>query len=153
MPIESVMPSCVVPFLTRHQPFPESGSFQKSQFFSSGGQSIGVSATASDLPMKTQDWTPLRWTHWVSLLPRGLSKSLLQQNSSKTSLLQHSAYFMVQLSQPYMNTGKTINLTRQTVVGKIMSMFLNMLSRLVIAVLYICFVNKFICTLFFRFHL
>ena len=62
-------------------------------------------------------------------------KSLLQHHSSKASILQHSAFFVVQLSHPYMTTGKNISLTRQTFVGKVMSLLLNMLSRLVIAFL------------------
>jgi len=62
----------------------------------------------------------------------GTPKSLLQHHSSKTSILQHSAFFLVQLSHPYITTGKTIALTRQTFVGKVMSLLFNMLSRLVI---------------------
>ena len=62
-------------------------------------------------------------------------KSLLQHHSSKASILQHSSFFMVQLSHPYMTTGKTIALTRQTFVGKVMSLLFNMLSRLIIAFL------------------
>ena len=62
-------------------------------------------------------------------------KSLLQHHSSKASILQHSAFFIVQLSHPYMTTGKTIALARQTFVGKVMSLLFNMLSRLVIAFL------------------
>ena len=70
---------------------------------------------------------------WLDLLVvQGTLKSLLQHHSSKASLLQHSAFFTVQLSHPYMTTGKTIALTRQTFVGKVMSLLLNMLSRLVI---------------------
>ena len=70
---------------------------------------------------------------WLDLLPvQGTSKSLLQHHSSKTSVLQHSAFFTVQLSHPYMITGKTIALTRWTYVGKVMSLLFNMLSRLVI---------------------
>ena len=69
------------------------------------------------------------------LAVQGTLKSLLQHHSSKASVLQHSAYFMVQLSHPYMTTGKTIALTRWTFVGKVMSLLLNMLSRLVIAFL------------------
>ena len=65
----------------------------------------------------------------------GTLKSLLQQHSSKASILQHSAFFTVQLSHPYMTTGKTIALTRQTFVAKVMSLLLNMLSRLVITFL------------------
>ena len=70
---------------------------------------------------------------WFDLLPvQGTLKSLLQHHSSKASILQCSAFFMIQLSHPYMTTGKTIALTRQTFVSKVMSLFLNMLSRLVI---------------------
>ena len=73
---------------------------------------------------------------WLDLLEvQGTLKSLLQHCSSKASILQHSAFFTVQLSHPYMITGKTIALTRQTFVGKVMSLLLNMLSRLVITFL------------------
>ena len=71
---------------------------------SSGGQSIGVSASASVLPMNIQDWFPLGWTGWISLLSKGLSKSLLQHHSSKASILLRSAFFIVQLSHPSMMT-------------------------------------------------
>ena len=103
-----------------------------SQFFASGGQSFGVSASASVLPMNIQDWFPLGWTGWISLQSKGLL-SLLQHHSSKASILRCSAFFIVQLSQPYMTTGKTIALTRWTFVGKVMSLLFNMMSRLVIA--------------------
>src|SRR5574340_751020 len=70
---------------------------------------------------------------WFDLLAvQGTLKSLLQHHSSKASVLRHSAFFMVQLSHPYMTTGKTIALTRCTFAGKVMSLLLNMLSRLVI---------------------
>ena len=73
---------------------------------------------------------------WFDLLAvQGTLKSLLQHHSSKPSILQHSAFFIVQLSHPYMTTGKTIALTRRTFVGKVMSLLFNMLSRLVIAFL------------------
>ena len=73
---------------------------------------------------------------WLDLLAvQGTLKSLLHHHSSKASILQHSAYFMVQLSHPYMTTGKTIALTRQNLVSKVMSLLFNMLSRLVIAFL------------------
>ena len=74
------------------------------------------------------DWLDLRAV-------QGILKNLLQHQSSKASILQHSAFFTVQLSHPYMTTGKTIALTRQTFVGKVMSLLLNMLSRLVITYL------------------
>ena len=85
--------SSVVPFSSCLQSFPASGSFQVSQFFTSGGQSIGVSASASVLPMNTQNWFPLGWTGWVFLLSNSL-KSLLQHHSSKASI-QYSAFFIV----------------------------------------------------------
>ena len=73
---------------------------------------------------------------WLNLLAvHGTLKSLLQHHSSKASILQHSVFFMVQLSHPYMTTGKTIALTRWTFVGKVMSLLFNMLSRLAIAFL------------------
>ena len=73
---------------------------------------------------------------WLDLLAvQGTLKSLLQHHSSKASILRHSAFFMVQISHPYMTTGKTIALTRRTFVGKVMSLLFNMLSRLVITVL------------------
>ena len=106
-----------------------------SQLFTSGGQSIGVSASASVLPMNIQDLSPLGWTGWISLLFKGLLKSLLQHHSSKASILLPSAFFIVQLSHPYMTTGKTIALARLTFVDKVMSLLFNMLSRLVITFL------------------
>ena len=103
-----------------------------SQFFASAGQSLGASATAWVLAMNIQEWFPLGWTGWISLLSKRLSKSLLQHHSSKALILRHSACFMVQLSHPSMTTGKTIALIRWTFVSKVMSLF-NMLSSLVIA--------------------
>ena len=103
-----------------------------SQFFASGGQSIGVSASASVLPMNIQSFR----MDWLDLLAvQGTLKSLLQHHSSKASILQGSAFFTVQLSHPYMNTRKTIALTRWTFVGKVMFLLFNMLSRLVITFL------------------
>ena len=72
---------------------------------------------------------------WLDLLVQGTLKSLLQHHSSKASILQHSAFFMVQLSHPYMTTGKTIVMTRQTFVSKVMSLLFTMLSRLITAFL------------------
>ena len=114
--------SSVVPFSSCPQSFPASGSFPMSQLFASSGQSIGVSASTSDLPMNTQDWSPLEWTGWISL------QSLLQHYSSKASILQCWAFFIVQLSHPYMTTGKAIALTRRTIVGKVASLLFHMLS-------------------------
>ena len=125
-----------IPFYTCPQSFPASGSIQMSQFFASGGQSIGTSALASVLPMNIQDWSPLGWTGLISLLSKRLPRVfLLQQHSSKASILWHSAFFMVQLSHPYMTTGKTIALTRWTFVGKVMSLLSNLPSGLVITFL------------------
>ena len=126
--------SSVVPFSSCPQSLPASESFPMSQFFTSGGQSIVASASASVLPMNTQDWSPLEWTGWLSLQSKGL-KSLLQHHSSKASILWRSVFFTVQLSHPYMTTEKIIALTRSTFVGKVMSLLFNMLSRLVITFL------------------
>ena len=105
-----------------------------SQLFTSGDQSIGVSASAPVLPMNTQDWSSFRMD-WLDLLAvQGTLKSLLQHHSSKASILWCSAFFVVQLLHPYMTTGK-IALTRQNIVGKVISLLFNMLSRLVIAFL------------------
>ena len=75
--------SSVVPFSSCLQSFPASGSFQMSRFFTSGGQSIGVSASASVLPMKTQDWSPLGWTSWISLQSKGLSRVFSNTTAQK----------------------------------------------------------------------
>ena len=112
--------------------FPALGSFPMSQFFVPGGQSIGVSASASVLPVNIQDWFSLGFG---LLAVQGTLKSLLQHHSSKASVLRHSAFFIVQLSHLYMTTGKNIALTRGTFVGKVMSLLFNMLSRFVIAFL------------------
>ena len=111
--------------------FPASGSFPVSQFFPSGGQSIGVSASASVFPMNIQDWFPLGWTGWNSLLSHGLSKVF-----SNTTVQKHQV-FGTQLSL-WSNSHiqwlleKIIALTRRTFVGKVTSLLFNMLSRLVI---------------------
>ena len=81
--------------------------------------------------MNRQSWFPSAVTGLISLLQR-TPKSLLQHCNSKASVLQCSVFFMIQLSHPYMTTGKTIALTRRTFVGKVMSLLFNMLSRLVI---------------------
>ena len=99
--------SSVVPFSSSPQSFPASGSFQMSQLFPSGGQSTGGSASISVLPMNTQDWSPLGWTERLDLLAvQRTLKGLLQQHSSEASILRRSAFFIVQLSYPYMTTGK-----------------------------------------------
>ena len=126
--------SSVISYFSCLQSFPASGSFPMGQLFASGAQSIGVLASISVLPMNSQDWSPLGWTGWISLQSKGLS-SLLQHHSLKASILQRSAFFIVQLSHPYMTTRKTIAFTRWTFVGKVMSLLFNMLSRLVLTFL------------------
>ena len=133
--------SSVVPFSSCLQSVPASGSFLMSQLFASGGQSIGISASSSVLPMNMQDWFTLGliyfriYFRFDLLAVQGTLKSLLQHHSSKASVLQCSAFFMVQLSQQYMTTGKTIALTRWTFVDKVISLLFNTLSRFVIAFL------------------
>ena len=123
------------PFFSHLQSFPASGSFQMSQFFPSGSQSIGVSASASNPSNEHPGLVSFRMD-WLDLLAvQRTLKSLLQHHSSKASILRCSALFIVQLSHPYMTTGKTKALTRRTFVVKVMSLLFNMLSRLVIAFL------------------
>ena len=105
--------------------FPASGSFPMSQLFTSGGQSIGVSASASVLPMNTQDWSPLGWTGWISLQSRGFSR-VFSSTAIQTWILWCSTFLMVQFSPPYMTTRKVIALTIWTFVGKVMSLLFNM---------------------------
>ena len=109
--------SSIVPFSSHLHSLPASGSFLMSQFFASGGQSIGVSASASVIPMNIQDWFPLGWIGWISLLSKGLSRIF-----SNTTL-------------PYMTTGKTVAFTRWTFVTKVMSLLFNTLARLLITFL------------------
>ena len=109
--------SSVIPFSSCPQSLPASESFAMSQLFAWDDQSTGVSASASVLPMNTQDWSPLGWTGWIFLQSKTL-KSLLQHHSSKASILQCSAFFTVPLSHPYMTTGKTIGLTRHSDMSK-----------------------------------
>ena len=109
--------SSVVPFSSCPPSFPASGYFPVSQLFTSGGQSIGASASASVLPMNIQSWFPLGLTGLIALQSMGL-KSLLQHHSSKAPILWCSAVFMVQLSLLYMTTGKTLALTTWIFVVK-----------------------------------
>ena len=97
--------SSVIPFSSWFQSFPASESFPMSWLVASGGESIGTSASASVLPMNIQDWFPLGLTGLISLQSNGLS-SLLQHHSSTASVLWCSAFFMVQLSYPYLTAGK-----------------------------------------------
>ena len=125
--------SSVVRFSSCLQSFPASGSFLMSQLFPLGGSKywsfrISPSNEYSGLISFMVDWFGL-------LTVQGILKSILQHHNSKASILQHTAFFMVQLSHPYMTMRKTIALTRRTFVGKVMSLLFNMLSRFVIAFL------------------
>ena len=108
-----------------------------SQLFTSGGQSIGVSASTSVLPMNIQDWFPLGLTGLISFQFKGLSRVFSNTTVQKHQFFEAQLFFffIVQLSHPYMTTRKTIALIRWTFVGKIMSLLFNMLSRLVITFL------------------
>ena len=119
----------IIPFSSCFQSFPASGSFPMNLFFASDGQSIGAWASASALPMISFriDWFDV-------LAVQGTLKSLLQHHSSKASIFQCSAFSTVQLSHPYMTTGKTIGF-RWTFADKVMSLLFNMLSSLDIAFL------------------
>ena len=139
MSIESVMPSNHLilcwPLLLPPSIFPSIGVFSNESVlhirwpkYWSFSFSIGPSNEYSGLISFRMDWLDL-------LAVQGTLKSLLQHHSSKASILQCSAFFIVQLLHPHMTTGKTIALTRWTFVGKVMSLLLNMLSRLVIAFL------------------
>ena len=139
MPIDSVMPSSHLilchPLLLLPSIFPSVRVFSSESVlctrwpkYWSFSFSISPSNGYLGLISFRMDWLDL-------LAVQGTLKSLLQHHSSKASILRRSAFFTVQLSHPYMTTGKTIALTRQTFVGKVMCMFFNMLSRLVIAFL------------------
>ena len=128
---DAIQPSHpVVPFSSCLQSFPASGSFLMSQFFTSGSQYWSFSSNIS--PSNEYSGIQFLRVDWLDFLAvQGTLKSLLQHHSSKTSVLQCSYSFRVQLSHPYMTTGKTIALTRWTFVGKVMFLLFNMLSRLV----------------------
>ena len=132
MSIESVMPSNRLilchPSLLLPSIFPSIRSFQMSQLFVLAGFNISPSNEYPGLFSFRMDWLNL-------LAVQRTLKSLLQHHSSKAPILHHSAFFIVQLSHPYMTTGKTIALTRQNFVDKVMSLLFNMLSRLVITFL------------------
>ena len=138
MSIQLVMPSNHLilhcPITSCPKSFPALGFFPISQLFESGSQSTGASASASVLPMSIQDWFPLGLTGLISLLSKEISSPLQHQQFKriKFSLLNP---FFVQLSLPYITTGKTIALTIWTFVSKVMSLLFNILSRFVIAFL------------------
>ena len=135
MSIESVMPSNHLilcrPLLLLPSIFPSIRVFfQVNQFSASGGQSIGASFSFSISPSNVYSGLMSIMIDWLALLAvQGTLKGPLQQHSSKASILQHSSFFIVQLSHPYMTTGKTKALTRLNFVGKIMSLLFNMLHR------------------------
>ena len=124
--------SSLVLFSSCRQYFPASGSFPMSQLFTWGGQSTGISASASVLPMNTQDRSPLGWTGWISLQSKGLERVFF------STTVQKHQFFGTQLSSQsnsHIHTWpleKTIALTRRTFDGKVISLLFNMLSRLVI---------------------
>ena len=126
--------SSVVPFSSCLQSCPASGSLQMSQFFTSGGQSIGTSAS---VPISEYSGLVSFRIDWLDLLAvQGTFKSVLQHHSSKASILWRSAFFIVQLSHPSIHDyWKTIALTRLTFVGRVMFLLFNMLSTFVIAFL------------------
>ena len=124
--------SPIIPFSFFPQSFPASKSFQMSKLFESDGQSIGVSAPASVLPVDTQDWSPVGWAGWISLQSKGLSRVFSNTTVQKHQFVGAQPSLKVQLSHPYVTTGKTIALTRRTFVGKVMPLLFNMLSRFVI---------------------
>ena len=138
--IESVMPSnhliLCCPFSSCPWTVPASGSFPMSQLFAYRqpyrNKSIGVSASASSEHPGMISFR-IDWCEFLAV--QGTFKNLLQHHSSKASILQRSAFFMVQLSHPYMTTGKTIALTRWNFVVKVMSLLFNMLSRIAISFL------------------
>ena len=122
----------ILPFSSCPQSLPASESFPMSQLFAWGGQKYW-SFSFSIIPSKEHPGLISFSMDWLDLLAvQGTLKSLLQHHSSKASILRCSALFIFQLSHPYMNTGKSIALTRWTFVGKVMSLHFNMLSRFVI---------------------
>ena len=129
--------SSVIPFSSHLQSFPASGSFQMNHLFTPGGQSIRVSASASVLPMNIQDWLFFFFFRmdWLALLAFQKTQESSSTPQLEASIHWFSAFYIVQLSHPYMTTGKAIALLRRNFVGKVMSLLLNMLSRLVTAFL------------------
>ena len=123
--------SSVIPFSSCLQSFPTLGSFPMSQFFISSGQNIGVSASASVLPMNIDDLSPLGWTGWISLQCKELSRVFSNTTVQKHLLFRLSFLYGPTLTYIH-DYWKTIALTRWTFVGKVMSLLLNMLLRLVI---------------------
>ena len=123
------------PFSSCPQSFPASGSFPMSWLFASSDQTIGISASASVLPVNIQDWFPLGWTGWISFLSKGLSRVFSNTTDQKHQIFGAQPSLWSNSHIHRWLTGKTIALTRQTFVGKVMSLLFNTLSRLVIAFL------------------
>ena len=125
---DAIQPSYCL--LSPFPPAPNSSQHQSlfpmSQLFAWGGQSSGVSALASFLPKNTQDWSPLGWAGWISLQSMGLSRvfsnTTVQKHQVFGAQLSSQSIHVKKLTHPYMTTGKTIALTRQTFVGKVMSL-------------------------------
>ena len=120
--------SSVVCFSSCLQSFPASGSFQMSHLFALGGQSIGVSASTSVLPVNTQDWSPSEWTGWISLQSKGLSRVF-----SNTTVQKHQFFgAWVSFYSPTLTSIRDYwKKHRRTFVDKVTSLLFNMLSRLV----------------------
>ena len=127
--------SSIIPFSSCLQSFSASGSFPVSQLFTSGGPSIGASASASVPPMNIQDWFPLGLTCWISLQSKGPSRVFSNTTIQKHQFFSTQPSLYSQLSHLYMTTGKIITLTIQTFVSKVISLLFNMWSRFVIAFL------------------
>ena len=139
MTIKLVMPSNHLilcrPLLLLPSIFPASGSFPMSQFFASGGQGIGASASASVLSMTIQYWFPIRLTGLLSLQSKGLSRVFSSTAARKQQFFSAQSSLWSNSQQSYMTTGKTIALTTQTFISKVMSLLFNTLSKFVIAFL------------------
>ena len=145
--------SSVIHFSSCPWSLPASESFPMSQLFAWGGQSTGVSASAC---LSNEHTGLIFWSsEWLDLLAvQGTLMSLLQHHSLKATVLWLSAFFIVQLSQPYMTTGRTISLTLSTFVGKVISLLFNMLLRFFIAFhnIYLHFPYPFVCRWSDSFH-
>ena len=137
--IESIVPSNHLifchPLLLLPSIFPSIRVFSNELGLHIRWPSIGASASASVLPVEYPGWISFRIDLFDLLVAQGTLKSLLQHHSSKASILWCSAFFIVQLSHPYMTTGKTIALTIWSFVGKVMSLLFNMLRRFVMVFL------------------
>ena len=117
------------------QSFQASGSFPVNQFFASGGQIMGVSASTSVLPMNIQDWFSLGWTGLISLQSKGVSRVFSSTTIQRHQFFSAQPFLLSSSTHPYIISGKTIALTIWMFVSKVMSLPFNMLSRFVIAFL------------------